>query len=65
MLSFFVCLIFGHCEKRVLEKVVHPPVRGYDFEGASNSELFILTLSGYTAISLICPRCKRVQVVRQ
>lgn len=53
-----------------LETVVHPPVivGDLDFSGAHAAYLFeqlIRAKSGYTSISMICPRCSHIDVIYQ
>jgi hypothetical protein len=70
MWKALVCFFSGHKTMIKLETVVHPPVivGDLDFSGAHAAYLFeqlIRAKSGYTSISMICPRCSHIDVIYQ
>ena len=62
-----VCFFIGHKTMTKLETVVHPPVSGdLRFDGANDLiKQIIRAKSGYTSVSMLCPRCNHIDVIYQ
>lgn len=70
MWNALVCLFLGHLPLTKLEVVIHAPRNMGDIECRGPDTHYLISqiiqaAHGFTTVSLICPRCSKIKVIKQ